>query len=183
MTHIVLADGVLRTPQTIQLKGKEKRDVWWIDLINLESIEVGYDCFSNVNLIEISNLPKLTSIISHNQVQSSFIPSSSSSSSSYGGTFLLESLPLLHTVHLEGNSFDLFDTMILQNLPQLQQFLMNGTGDNALSKLQFISLFPFILLLFLDLPLLSSVSLSGSRLENLYTLTFTSSFYYIHSNS
>ena len=108
-------------------------------MINLESIEVGYDCFSNVNLIELINLPKLTSIISHNQIQPSFLPSLSSSSS-YGGTFMIDSLPLLQTIHLEGNSFDLFDSMILQNLPQFKQFLINGTGDNALNKLQFISL-------------------------------------------
>ena len=75
-------------------------------MINLESIEVGYNCFSNVNLIELINLPKLTSIISHNQIQPSFLPSSSSSSSSYGGTFMIDSLPLLQTIHLEGNSFD-----------------------------------------------------------------------------
>lgn len=115
-----------------------------LDLANLESIEVGYDCFSNVNLIELTNLPKLKTISSHGDSSPSMI---SSSSPSYGGTFLLDSLPVLETIHMEGNAFDLFDTLILQNLPQFKQLYINATGDNALGKLQLTSYLFFLFLI------------------------------------
>lgn len=96
---------------------------------------------AQLNSLNFTTLPKLKRIISLSGSQRrDTVPSN-------WGTMVLENLPELQEVHLQGNSLMNFDAMELRSLPKLECFVFEVQEESFMYSLKFNSCFHFLVLL------------------------------------